>query len=140
MPHRNFVDGAIAVSEYLELSTDDRIVNPLPLSFDYGLNQVFAGLYSGATVACSRYLLPRDLLTDLIEWRGTTLPVVPPMLRDLVHSGGLQSIVRQGTLKRITVSGGALEVTTVERVRSEAPKVDLYLMYGPYGGVSVGIP
>ena len=130
VPHRNFVDGAVAVSEYLGLSPDDSIVSPLPLSFDYGLNQVMAALYSGAKVECNRYLLARDLVNDIISRRATTLPLVPPILRDILHTGGLRVIARQGTLKRITVSGGALEVATVERVRSEVPDVDLFLMYG----------
>ena len=130
IPHRNLVDGAVAVSEYLGLWEADSIVSPLPLSFDYGLNQVMAALYSGASVECNRYLFTRDLVNDVIHKRATTLPVVPPILRDIVHSGGLGAIAREGRLRRITVSGGAVETATVERVRSEIPDVELFLMYG----------
>ena len=40
LSHRNLVAGAESVSQYLENTPDDRILSVLPLSFDYGLNQL----------------------------------------------------------------------------------------------------
>lgn len=40
LSHRNILAGAASVSQYLENTADDRILSVLPLSFDYGLNQL----------------------------------------------------------------------------------------------------
>jgi long-subunit acyl-CoA synthetase (AMP-forming) len=40
LSHRNLIAGAESVATYLHNHSDDRVLTVLPLSFDYGLNQL----------------------------------------------------------------------------------------------------
>ncbi len=50
MTHQAMVFSAISVAQYLRLSAQDRILNVLPLAFDYGLYQLIMSVYLGATL------------------------------------------------------------------------------------------
>jgi long-chain acyl-CoA synthetase len=43
LTHLNIVSAAASITTYLENTADDIILNVLPLSFDYGLYQIFIG-------------------------------------------------------------------------------------------------
>ena len=62
LSHRNLIAGATSVAQYLKNSPDDRILSVLPLSFDYGLNQLTTAFHVGATGVLMNYLLPRDII------------------------------------------------------------------------------
>ena len=54
LSHANLWLGAVSVAHYLGLAADDRVLGVLPLSFDYGQNQIFSAWYAGAAVAPPR--------------------------------------------------------------------------------------
>ncbi|MDE2365786.1 MAG: AMP-binding protein, partial [Betaproteobacteria bacterium] len=60
LSHRNLTAGAASVAQYLKNGPDDRILSVLPLSFDYGLNQLTTAFRVGATGVLMNYLMPRD--------------------------------------------------------------------------------
>ena len=49
LSHRNLIDSARVVSQYLKLEEDDVISGLLIFNLDYGLNQIFCALYKKAT-------------------------------------------------------------------------------------------
>ena len=71
LSHRNMIAGAQSVAEYLENTSQDRILSVLPLSFDYGLSQLTTAFHSGASVVLLNYLMPRDVIGP---WRAKTSP------------------------------------------------------------------
>lgn len=77
LSHRNLVTGAKSVSTYLKNNSDDRILSVLPLSFDYGLSQLTTAFYVGATCVLMNYLLPRDIVDEVIKEDVTGLAAVP---------------------------------------------------------------
>ncbi|MFC8177715.1 alpha/beta fold hydrolase [Rhodococcus sp. NPDC057297] len=83
LSHRMCLTKAYEVSSALGLSSRDRVGNALPVSFGAGLNTLFAGILSGATVYCTD---PRTVLpTTLTEWIErsslTTLHCSPSLVR-----------------------------------------------------------
>src|SRR3546814_17695887 len=52
--HANLWLGADSVAHYLSLASDDRVLALLPLSFDYGLNQMLSMFRAGGTVKIGR--------------------------------------------------------------------------------------
>lgn len=48
LSHANLWLGAISVAHYLQISSEDRVLGVLPLSFDYGQNQLFSTWAAGA--------------------------------------------------------------------------------------------
>ena len=56
--HRNLIDSARVVCQYLKLDQNDIISGLLLFNLDYGLNQIFCTLYKRATLALHRFILP----------------------------------------------------------------------------------
>ncbi len=126
LSHRNLVTGAKSVSQYLRNRPEDRILAVLPLSFDYGLNQLNTAFYVGATAILMNYLLPRDILTLIKREQISGLAAVPPLWTQLVQLDwqGVQ------TLRYITNSGGAMPRSTLACLRQALPNTQIFLMYG----------
>jgi len=128
LSHANLWLGAESVATYLELSSDDRTLAVLPLSFDYGQNQLFSAWFAGGAVVPLDYLMPRDVVKAIAKHEITTLAAVPPLwvqLAELDWPAGAAA-----NLKRLTNSGGALTPGLVKRLRALFPTARLFAMYG----------
>lgn len=126
LSHRNIVAGAQSVSQYLANRSDDRILTVLPLSFDYGLNQLMSAFYVGAANVLMNYLLPRDILYAVQQYHITGLAAVPLLwiqLAGLNWEGGT-------SLRYITNSGGVMPRKTLDQLRKKLPATQIFLMYG----------
>ncbi len=128
LSHANLWLGAISVAHYLGLEPTDRILGVLPLSFDYGQNQLFSTWAAGASIAPLDYLTPRDVVKAVDRTGTTTLAGVPPLWVQLLEAEWPAETAAK--LKRLTNSGGALTVRMVRALRERFPKADLYPMYG----------
>src|SRR5690606_22813980 len=69
LSHANMWLGAVSVSHYLGIESDDVTLAVLPLSFDYGQNQLLNSWYAGACVVPLDYLFPRDVVKARSEER-----------------------------------------------------------------------
>ncbi len=110
------------------LHSDDRVLAVLPLSFDYGQNQLLSAWYAGASAAPLDYLTPRDVVKAIERFGITTLAAVPPLwvqLAELDWPGAATASIR-----RLTNSGGALTPDLVRRLRGLFPAARLFAMYG----------
>ena len=128
LSHANMWLGAESVAEYLGLAADDRTLAVLPLSFDYGQNQLFSTWFAGGCVIPLDYLAPRDVAKAVARHGITTLAAVPPLwvqLTELEWSAGSAD-----SLRRLTNSGGALSIGLVRRLREMFPYARLFPMYG----------
>jgi acyl-CoA ligase (AMP-forming) (exosortase A-associated) len=128
LSHRNLVAGAESVSHYLENRPEDRILAVLPLSFDYGLNQLTTAFRVGACAVLMNYLLPRDVIQTIVRERITGLAAVPPLWIQLAQLDWPTGIAAH--LRYITNSGGALPTATLAALRAKLPNTRPYLMYG----------
>lgn len=127
--HANLVLGAQSVAQYLELQSDDVTLAVLPLSFDYGQNQLLSTWRAGGTVVPLDYLTARDVIKACTRYKITTLAAVPPLWVQLVEQSWPDDAV-QG-LRRLTNSGGALTPSLVKSMRTVfGPATDIYAMYG----------
>ena len=128
LSHRNITAGARSVSSYLENTDADRILSVLPLSFDYGLNQLMTAFLVGATAVLLNYLLPQDVVKAVHRYRITGLAAVPPLWIQLSNLAWPEEAAE--SLRYLTNSGGAMPVKTLERLRQKLPHTTPYLMYG----------
>ncbi|WP_294337339.1 acyl-CoA ligase (AMP-forming), exosortase A system-associated [uncultured Sphingomonas sp.] len=127
LSHANLWLGAVSVAHYLRLSPDDRVLGVLPLSFDYGQNQLLSTWYAGARVIPLDYLTARDVVKAVARHQVTTLAGVPPLWVQLLEAEWGDAVA---TLRRLTNSGGALTPRLVRGLRERFPQADLYPMYG----------
>ncbi|MDE2404171.1 MAG: acyl-CoA ligase (AMP-forming), exosortase A system-associated [Sphingomonadales bacterium] len=128
LSHANMWLGAEAVATYLGLAEDDRALAVLPLSFDYGQNQLLSHWYAGASAVPLDYLTPRDVVKAIDRHGVTTLACVPPLWVQLAELDWPAETA--GKLRRLTNSGGALTPELVRRLRALFPQARLYAMYG----------
>ena len=126
LSHANLWLGAVSVAHYLRLAPDDRVLAVLPLSFDYGQNQLLSTWRAGGCVVPLDYLTPRDVVKAVARKRITTLAGVPPLWVQLLEA----EWPAETTLRRLTNSGGALTGGLVRGLRARFPAADLYAMYG----------
>ena len=128
LSHANLWLGANSVAHYLALTPDDVVLGVLPLSFDYGQNQLFSTWAAGAAVAPLDYLTARDVMKAVDRVGATTLAGVPPLWVLLLDADWPAETAAK--LRRLTNSGGALTVRMVRSLRERFPAADLYPMYG----------
>lgn len=120
--------GADSVACYTKLAADDRILAVLPLSFDYGQNQLLSAWRAGASVAPLDYLLAKDVVKAIDDFAITTLAGVPPLWVQLLETPWPDSA--RESLRRITNSGGALTRRLVSSLGQLLPRADIFAMYG----------
>ncbi|WP_183982933.1 AMP-binding protein [Sphingomonas jinjuensis] len=128
LSHANLWLGAISVAHYLKLAADDHVLGVLPLSFDYGQNQLLSTWAAGAAVAPLDYLTARDVVKAVERTGATTLAGVPPLWVQLLEATWPDAVA--GQLRRVTNSGGALTMRLVRGLRDRFPNADVYPMYG----------
>jgi acyl-CoA ligase (AMP-forming) (exosortase A-associated) len=128
LSHANMWLGAVSVASYLGLAGDDVTLAVLPLSFDYGQNQLLSTWYAGGSAVPLDYLTPRDVIKACSRHGVTTLAAVPPLWVQLVEQDWPSDAVTP--MRRLTNSGGALTVDLVRRLRALFPAARLYPMYG----------
>jgi acyl-CoA ligase (AMP-forming) (exosortase A-associated) len=128
LSHANLWLGAISVAHYLRLAPDDRTLCVLPLSFDYGQNQLLSTWAAGGCAIPLDYLTARDVMRAVGKQAITTLAGVPPLWIQLAEIEWPPEIA--GLLRRLTNTGGRMSVPLVRRLRSLFPQADLYSMYG----------
>jgi acyl-CoA synthetase (AMP-forming)/AMP-acid ligase II len=138
--HRSLWDGARIVADYLGMRPRDHVLAVLPLSFDYGLNQVLSSAWVGCRVTLHGYFAAPELLRTLIATRATGLAGVPELWVDFVdvcqrhldelskrHHDGLSGL---GALSYVTNSGGRLPLRVIEWFHEHLPHVAVFSMYG----------
>nr|WP_218942894.1 acyl-CoA ligase (AMP-forming), exosortase A system-associated [Sphingomonas sp. R-74633] len=128
LSHANLWLGAISVAHYLHIESEDRVLGVLPLSFDYGQNQLFSTWAAGARVVPLDYLTARDVIKAVERFGITSLAGVPPLWVQLLEAEW--PVETASKLKRLTNSGGALTPKMVRDLRARFPNADLYPMYG----------
>ncbi|WP_232491984.1 acyl-CoA ligase (AMP-forming), exosortase A system-associated [Novosphingobium kaempferiae] len=128
LSHANMWLGAESVADYLGLAADDRTLAVLPLSFDYGQNQLFSTWFAGGCVVPLDYLMPRDLVKAVERHAITTLAAVPPLWVQVTEMDW--PVETAARLRRLTNSGGALTVDLVRKLRALFSQARLFPMYG----------
>jgi len=129
LTHRNIVAAATSITSYLANTSEDVILNVLPLSFDYGLYQAFMAFKMGATLVLERsFGYPREMVRTIGRERVTGLPLVPRMSTLLLQLDLAKYDLP--SLRYITSTAAALSTSNIRRLRELFPDVKIYSMYG----------
>jgi amino acid adenylation domain-containing protein len=129
VPHAGVVNRLLWGQQQFQYTTDDRVLQKTPYSFDVSLPELFGPLAAGATVVMAEPGGHRDsaYLVDVINTqRITTVHFVPSMLRAFLA----ESFDSLPTVRRMMCSGEALPADLVAAVHSRFT-CSLYNLYGP---------
>jgi long-chain acyl-CoA synthetase len=128
--HANVAFTSRAIRRRLRYGSDDIIGLYLPLSFDYGLYQIFLALEARACVYFGTVeLAPLQLCATLASEAVTVLPGMPLLFSSLVRL--LERRPRPlPRLRAVTNTGEPLPPAILDALRARLPDVDVFLMYG----------
>lgn len=117
------------INKALKHVRDDRILSSLPLSFDYGLYQVFLTFSAGAHL----YLIPghqfQTIPGMLVKHNITGWPGMPFLFRLLLKTKMLERI-RTPDLRYITSTGDVFPVVMINALEDIFPHTYIIPMYG----------
>jgi acyl-CoA synthetase (AMP-forming)/AMP-acid ligase II len=130
--HRNLIDSARVVSQYLHLKEDDVISGLLIFNLDYGLNQIFCSLYKRATLALHRFVLPNDFFNHIINDKVTVMPLMPINITDMFDedSHRLPSAELLKNVRIITSSGGNVTAKMIADIEKYFANAKFFSMHG----------
>ncbi|MEZ5385407.1 MAG: class I adenylate-forming enzyme family protein [Prosthecobacter sp.] len=130
LTHDNVRFVSAAIQARLQYQADDRVAIFLPLSFDYGLYQLFYAALVGASVFIGRPEmagpeLPRILATQEIS----VLPGVPTLFGGLIKMQRYRPVPLP-KLRVITNTGDHLPQSYIASLRELFPQARVFPMYG----------
>lgn len=129
LTHANIVAATTSINGYLRNTECDVILDVLPLSFDYGLYQLFLACQAGASVVLERsFAYPTLMLELMATERVTGLPIVPMVAALLLRYDLAASDL--SSLRYITNTGAVLPPPHIDAIRRSLPHVRVFSMYG----------
>ncbi len=128
LSHANLWLGAISVAHYLDVAPSENVLAVLPLSFDYGQNQLFSSWAAGACVVPLDYLSARDVIKAVDRHDIRSIAGVPPLWVQLIEAEWPDDTARK--IRRVTNSGGALTPRLIDALQDTFPEAEIFPMYG----------
>ena len=129
-PHQQILFATYAINSVIKNTPKDRILCGLPLSFDYGLYQIFLTFHIGATLVLEKdFKVPLIIPRILKQNKVTGFPATPSIFAMLLHSKILKR-VRLPDLRYITSTGDVFHISHIEELRNIFPNVKIFPMYG----------
>lgn len=130
LSHQNMVFTQGSLVEYLRLDADDRILNLLPLAFDYGLYQALMTVHLGATLILEKtFAFPAAIVKRVVEEGVTVFPGVPTVFATLL-SLHRNSAISMPSVRRFTNTAAHLPDEYVPGLLEMSPDALIYKMYG----------
>jgi len=130
--HRNLINSARVVSQYLKLNENDVISGLLIFNLDYGLNQIFSALYKKATLVLHKFILAEDFLNHIINDKITVIPLMPINITQIFDEDmhRLPSSELFENVKTITSSGGNVTKKMIQDCKKLFTNSSFYSMHG----------
>ncbi len=129
LTHLNIVSATVSICTYLENTEDDVLLGVLPLSFGYGLTQVFTGFRVGATLVLERsFAYPHVVMQSLVRERATGFALVPTVSAMLLQMNLEEYDL--SSLRYITNAAAAFPLEHIRQLRRRLPRVKLFPMHG----------
>ena len=130
LTHSNVVSLLRAISTYLKIGPNERILCVPPLFFEYGLYQVLIALFTGCELVMATGLTnPLETLALIEEVQPTMLPIGPEFaaaLADLLNmSNGTVA-----SLRLVSNWEGHLEPSTIVAMKRAFPLAQIVATYG----------
>ena len=128
--HRAILANARSIVSYLELGSEDRMMQILPFSYCYGASLLHTHfLVGGSVVIDNRFLYPSAVVENMKQTRCTGFAGVPSTFHTLATKCNLKKNVSP-SLRYMTQAGGPMNPNLVDTIRGAIDPAQLYIMYG----------
>ncbi|CAD5897342.1 conserved hypothetical protein [Carnobacterium maltaromaticum] len=116
------------INEYIQNNKEDVILSYLPITFDYGMYQIFLSFYAHATLVLGRYpLFPGEIFNDIRKYNVTGFPGIRGIL-DVFRLHVNYEDVK--SLRYITNTGDYFNMTIIDKLKKVNSNLNFFLMYG----------
>jgi acyl-CoA ligase (AMP-forming) (exosortase A-associated) len=130
LSHGQVMAGSSIVSDYLGITSSERIIGVLPLSFDAGLNQLMTAIQQGGTYVPMTFVFAREIVKTLERERITGMAGVPTLWSLMAQPNSTLEKTALPALRYITNTGGRMPQTVLTALRKALPNKQIFLMYG----------
>ena len=130
LSHSQVMAGSSIVSDYLGITSTDRIVGILPLSFDAGLNQLMTAVQQGGTYIPMTFTFAREIVKVLEQEKVTGMAGVPTLWSLMSQPNSSLDKIPLPHLRYITNTGGRMPHTVLDALRRALSTTQVFLMYG----------
>ncbi|MGJ3288851.1 AMP-binding protein [Klebsiella michiganensis] len=124
----NIEEAVLSIQEKLDYRCDDRVINFLPMTFDYGFYQYLLIKKTDATL----YLIDEGftiLSVNQIDIHNiTVLPLVPSMVTAFISMKGRK--FNGDSIKKITSTGEPISSGLINQITTLFKEAGFYTMYG----------
>lgn len=128
--HGNLQANADSILEYLELTSDDRVLVVLPFSYVFGASVLHTHLRIGATLVIQpNAVFPQSMVERMRTDRCTGFAGVPSTFHVLLRNStfGSESLP---DLRTVQQAGGKLAPSLISELSSAQPQARVFVMYG----------
>lgn len=130
LTHGNLVALVRSVIGYLQLTSDDCILNVLPFYYSYGNSVLHTHIWVGARLVLENSLMfPHQVLIKIGEEKVTGFSGVPSTYYLLLARTKLQDY-DWSSVRYLTQAGGAMTPHAITQVREAIPEAKFIVMYG----------
>lgn len=130
LSHAQVMAGSSIVSDYLGITSDERIVGVLPLSFDAGLNQLMTAVQQCGTYVPMTFTFAREIVKTLEREKITGMAGVPTLWSLMSQPSSTLEKTSLPHLRYITNTGGRMPRTVLDALRHALRTTRIFLMYG----------
>ena len=114
LSHEQVMAGSSIVSDYLGITSSDRIIGVLPLSFDAGLNQLMTAIQQGAAYVPMTFTFAREIVKTLEREQITGMAGVPTLWSLMAQPSSTLQKHQLPHLRYITNTGGRMPQTVLK--------------------------
>lgn len=130
LSHLNIVTNTRSIVDYLQLTSEDRIMAVLPFYYIYGKSLLNTHFFVGGSVVVdNRFMYPNAILQTMKEQAVTGFAGVPSTFTILLSRSNVRS-QKFETLRYVTQAGGAMAPAVQKQVAEVFAPAKLFIMYG----------
>lgn len=130
LSNTNIMTALRAITSYLQITSQDRILCIPPMFLDYGVYQVLFSLFSRCPLVVGTGITNPLRILDMIKaYQPTVIPVVPALASGLTRILNTFGQTIPG-VRLVCNTGGHLAPATVDSLRRAFPDVAVVPMYG----------
>ena len=129
--HKNLIANTSSIVEYLELTSDDRMLVVMPFYYCYGLSLLHTHLrVGGSLVFNNSFIFLGGVLKSLTDYQCTGFAGVPSHFQILLRKSDSFKEMKFPHLKYVTQAGGKLAPVFIDEFREAHPDIRFVVMYG----------
>jgi long-chain acyl-CoA synthetase len=130
LTHLNMVSAATSITQYLENTPSDIVIDVLPLAFDYGMYQLLMACKFGGTLILEKsFLYPYMVIKRIEQEKVTGFPGVPTTFAMLLQ---IKDIKQHSfdSIRYVSNTAAALPPKHILQLKDIFPKANIFSMYG----------